>query len=301
MNIDELLPFYALDAVTDEERRFVEAQLAQDETLQAELEALRQATDVLALDTTPMLPPPAIKTALLDRVEASAAKATPAPIIAKHNRPRPSWLENLRARWAMPMMGFSMAVATFALIWAFTLFGRLQNTTAQLTTAQTTLQETETRLADANDMLAALDDQVEMLQTEISTLSVTNAALQEQIDGKNRQLAFYNDPTLSHIAVPGTDSSTKAAGMYSVDEAAQQAALWVWGMDILDEHETYQLWYIHDDQVASGGVFTVGEDGKAWIVYDSAETAPYNAIGVSIEPVGGSEMPSEEIVLLGSS
>ena len=37
MNIDELLPFYALDAVTDEERAFVEAALADSETLRDEL------------------------------------------------------------------------------------------------------------------------------------------------------------------------------------------------------------------------------------------------------------------------
>ena len=45
--IEELLPFYALDALTDEERQLVEAYLAEHPEARRELEGLNEAASAL--------------------------------------------------------------------------------------------------------------------------------------------------------------------------------------------------------------------------------------------------------------
>lgn len=301
MNSQELLPFYALDAVTEEERAFIEAQLAQDPSLRAELDELQAAADAIALSVAPMMPSPASKRQLLDRIDRALVSSV-SPAVAE---PGASWLERLlaawRTRWAMPAAGVSVALAGLALVWAFMLSGQLEALRAELARSAQEVGMLQTTVASKDAELARLNLEIAALSAEIDAISTINVTQQTQLDFKNEQLAFYNDPNLVHIDVPSTGLRERASGMFSIDPQNDLSALWVWGLDQLDADETYQIWYIDDQGIEGGSLFNVGDDGRAWLVFDSAEIPSYTTIGVSIEPAGGSQTPSDQIILLGSS
>ena len=315
MNARDLLPFYALDAVTDEERQFVEAQLAENEELRLELAELQTGVDAITYDVPPIEPTAATKRQLFERIERDLAKMPPTPDTVRSNSAQQTrwnqWYSQfdtwLRTRWRVPAFAVSIAFTLLFCIWAISLRTQLQTANLllaeaqqDLSTLQEDLQQVERELTTANDVIATLSGDVERLTDEVATLSVANEALQQQLDERTTTLAFYRDPTLTHFEVSGTDLQAEATGLFSIDESVMQAALWVTGLDVLDPDETYQLWYIGDDGVVSGGVFAVEGDGRASVLLDSAEIDPYNAIGISIEPAGGSETPSDLIVMLGS-
>ncbi|MGB1253840.1 MAG: anti-sigma factor domain-containing protein [Candidatus Promineifilaceae bacterium] len=301
MNVYDLLPFYALDAVTDEERRFVEQQLAQNELLQAELAQLQAGVDTLAYQVMPMTPSASVKTQLLERVEHSQEiKPIPLrPVQASRSRWQ-NWLDQWRRQWVMPAFVMTAALALLLCIWSFSLLGRLRSIEMQLADATQTIVRMQDDLDESSAEITALETTITTLNMDIERLTIANVALQQQLEERTTTLAFYRDPALEHFEVTGTDLQTTAVGLFSVDASVMQAALWVTGLEALDPNQTYQLWYIGEDGVVSGGVFVVEADGRASILIDSVEIDPYNAIGISIEPSGGSETPSDQIVMLGS-
>jgi anti-sigma-K factor RskA len=66
----------------------------------------------------------------------------------------------------------------------------------------------------------------------------------------------------------------------------------------LEEDQQFQLWLVRDSQRASGGVFSVDEDGYGSVWVSSPEPlASYTGFGITIEPAGGSAGPTGEKVL----
>ena len=65
--------------------------------------------------------------------------------------------------------------------------------------------------------------------------------------------------------------------------------------------QTYQFWYFRDDSTPPipGGTFSVGADGIGFMLIP-ADVGPVRGLGVSLEPEGGSEIPSASMLLQGS-
>src|SRR5512147_2046765 len=70
--IEELLPFYALDALSDEERQLVEGYLAEHPEARQQIEEMSQAASALPYSVTPVEPSSDAKRALMARVAADA-------------------------------------------------------------------------------------------------------------------------------------------------------------------------------------------------------------------------------------
>ena len=68
--IEELLPFYALDALTDEEKELVEAYLVEHPEVRAQVGELQSAVDAIPYGVKPVEPPRRLKNALMARVAA---------------------------------------------------------------------------------------------------------------------------------------------------------------------------------------------------------------------------------------
>ena len=107
--IEELLPFYALDALSDEERELVEAYLAEHPEVRAQINGLQSAAQALPYGVTPVEPERRIKDALMARVAVSQRSSISEQKQA--SRPR-------EKRWANLFPAFSFAVAMVAVIWA---------------------------------------------------------------------------------------------------------------------------------------------------------------------------------------
>lgn len=108
--IEELLPFYALDALTDEERELVESYLAEHPEARQQIDDLHSGASALPYGIAPLEPSRRAKESLMARVNADAA-ARAAPVqAARQPSPRP--------RFGNLFQAFSLGAAVVAIVWA---------------------------------------------------------------------------------------------------------------------------------------------------------------------------------------
>lgn len=259
-NMEELLTFYALDAVTDAERQQVEAYVASDPEARRRLDEMLRTASALPYASEPLDPPPALKRKLMDRVNADAQNrfAPPAPI-------RPSgwsrFFESILPRsgqWfpqALTMLSLFIALAVGA--WALS------------------------------------------LRNELKSLQVQTAQLQEEIAEQQEILAVIASPNARTFDVAGTDQQPESHGRLFTDSETGSAVLVVDGLQPLEAGKIYEFWLIKGDTPVAAGLFDVNNEGKAILQVSQAVTpGSYDAIGVSVEPVTGSEQPTGAIVML---
>jgi anti-sigma-K factor RskA len=79
--------------------------------------------------------------------------------------------------------------------------------------------------------------------------------------------------------------------------ALGRSALIVDGLAALPAGSTYELWYIDADGATPAGTFDVGDGGRRSVVL-AGEMAAGHTIGVTIEPSGGSDIPSTDPVIV---
>ena len=123
--IEELLPFYALDALTDEEHQLVEEYLQQHPEARQQVEEMRNTASALPLSVSPVEPSLRTKKALMARV---AADVRARSSVQSQPSSRVNRFENI-------FRVFSLGAAVAALIWAIFLniqVARLQNEIAGL-------------------------------------------------------------------------------------------------------------------------------------------------------------------------
>jgi anti-sigma factor RsiW len=70
--IEELLPFYALDALSDDEKKLVESYLAEHPEARTQMEDLQSGASALPYSVSAVEPPRHVKEALMRRVTADA-------------------------------------------------------------------------------------------------------------------------------------------------------------------------------------------------------------------------------------
>ena len=136
----------------------------------------------------------------------------------------------------------------------------------------------------------------------IVALVVWNINLQFRLDDQNevnsdRAILVDAIADASSITLlPGTDKVSGASGTL-VPEG--EVLLFVRDMPTIPPHREFQVWSIIDSRAASIGVFKPlrAPDRVVAFAFDFSES---DAIGVSIEPIGGSAAPTGHIVLLGT-
>jgi len=260
--MEELLTFYALDAVTDSERQQVEAYVAANPEARLRLDEMIRTASALAYASEPLAPPPALKRTLMDRVNADAEKrfAPPAPI---HTSAWSRFIESIQSRAGSL---FPQAVTVFSLFIAL-----------------------------------AVGAWGLSLRNEMKSLQAQTAQLQEQVKQQQEALALLTSPNAQTFFVPGTDHQPGSRGRLIADAETGLAVLVVDGLQQLEAGKTYEFWLIEGDKPpVAAGVFEVNEEGHATLkVSHTVTPGSYNAIGVSVEPEGGSVQPTGDIVMLG--
>jgi anti-sigma-K factor RskA len=104
-------------------------------------------------------------------------------------------------------------------------------------------------------------------------------------------------------AVPlmATDPSSRATGYVLISEDGDNGALVVDGLPQLDKSQQYQLWLIRDGQRISGAIFSTDERNYGGTrIRAPRSLLDYSAVGITIEPAGGSPQPTGHKVLDGS-
>ena len=215
--VEELLPFYALDALSDEERELVESYLAEHPEARQELEEMERAAAALPHSAIPVEPLPHVKEALMSRVVSDTEARTRSSAQSQPSR-RTLNLENL-------FRAFSLGAAAIAILWAVVLnvqVARLQSEIAAL-----------------NEQVAAQSESLEQIlanlpqENPVITVSLKGTEVQPQAQG---QLIANPDSQSAVLAIAGLPplepgktyqvwlidgGGPVSAGLLAVDEKGQ--------------------------------------------------------------------------------
>lgn len=301
-NIEALLPFYALDTLSDSENAQVAAWLADNPAAQAELAEMYQVTDQLAVAVKPIAPPPSIKSTLMQQIANDprtlpAKKAVPTrrqPAVAKK-----TFWQKIRQRQSSPAftaLGFAMAA--FAIIYAFTMRGQLDTLRQQNELLSAEISQQQASLATLQVATNTLSSQLATLGESNETLATINQEIQARIAYDEQMLAIYTAPTWEVARIVGTEFALTSSGYIVLDPESDQAVLAVSELEPLSTDFTYQLWLIRDDETrVSAGIFDSDPEGNSTHIFATETFNTFEAIGVSIEPAGGSEQPTGATVM----
>ena len=284
--IEELLAFYALDALNDEEKELVEAYLKEHPEARQQIEEMGRAVSALPYGVAPVEPSPRSKEALMRRV---AADQRASSLLQKQaSRPRVMRLGNI-------FQAFSMGVATVAIVWAVILNTQL----AQLRNEVLTLRNAIVAQANSLEQINELRNEVSTLRKAVVAQANSLEQINQSVDQINAKLPQEIPSAVLTISLKGTDVQPQAQGQLIVDPNSESAVLVIAGLDQLEAGKTYQVWLIDGGTPVSAGLLTVDENGQGvFIVTSEAAIGSFNALGISIEPEGGSPQPTGDIVVL---
>ena len=296
---EELFPFYALDALTAEEREEVERYVAADPAAQMRLAELTAAAMELGATAPPLSPSLAVKANLMARVAADVgtpvagsqtaarqqtaeAAGTPVPqqpaaanrAAQPKNRERRSW-------WSwVPAVGFAAAVLGLLL-------------------AGGLLLRQGRQLDQLQGQVATLEQTVSDLEGDLGGLRVQNEELRGQLQAREDQLASLLVPGAITVALGDlTGEHPEAQGALTLNPASGEGVLSVANLPPLTAEQTYQAWLIVEGTPVSAGTFLVDDSGAASHFISDARPGAFEAVGVSIEPAGGSEQPTPDQIIL---
>ena len=259
--IEELLPFYALDALSEEEKEEVESYLAKHPEARIQLQELQTGASALPHSVAPVEPPRHVKEALMKRVtsDMQARELSSGRAAASASEPvqRGPWFGNL-------FRLLSLSAAAIALIWAF-----------------------------------VLNAQVRRLQEEIASLNEQVAAQSQSIDHLIQILPQTNESDVITVSLKSTRDQSRPLGQLIANPNDKSAVVVISGLPPLEPGKTYQVWLIGDAPV-SAGLLTVDEHGQSVLIITSEESiGSFKSLGISIEPEGGSKQPTaDQIVVL---
>ncbi len=103
------------------------------------------------------------------------------------------------------------------------------------------------------------------------------------------------------VSLSATDAAPSATGFVLISADGSDGALIVDGLPPLEEEQEYQLWLIRDGERTSGAVFSTDERSYAGMrIRAPRSLLDYSAVGITIEPAGGSAYPTGAQVLRGT-
>ncbi|MBM7829745.1 anti-sigma-K factor RskA [Agromyces cerinus] len=250
---------YALDAVDAEERAAVERALAEDAELRDEADGFAETAALLTGAAEPVEPPPALKSRLLAQLDGLAQQL---PDAAAPDVP------------AAATVPAASPVAP-------------QAPRAPGPAARAAKRRWFQR---PGAIIAAAAASVVLIAGAIIGVAWTGP----NGWGAQREMAAIAE-------APDVESSThelEGGGAVTLYWSAEQgrSGVVVEGLPDVGEASTYELWYIDDAGAQSAGTFDVAE-GETWRVLEG-DFAPGVAVGVTVEPAGGSPQPTTEPIVV---
>ena len=115
------------------------------------------------------------------------------------------------------------------------------------------------------------------------------------------RLEFATSPGgMRAIPLSPADTASSATGFVLISADGEDGALVVDGLPPLGESQQYQLWLIHDGRRTSGAIFSTDEKSYGGTrIRAPRPLTEYSAVGITIEPTGGSDQPTGSQVLGG--
>lgn len=109
-------------------------------------------------------------------------------------------------------------------------------------------------------------------------------------------------PTVREITLRGVDDSGQVVASLRcriiVSPNSESAVMVAENFPVLDDTSTYQVWLRRDGEINSLGVFQVDAAGSGLLIFTADVLAqPFESIGVTVEPLGGSTEPTTPSVV----
>ena len=167
--IEELLAFYALDALNEEEKELVEAYLKGHPEARQQVEEMGRAVSALPYGVPPVEPSPRSKEALMSRV---AADQRAAPSTRKQpSLPRRMGFENL-------FRALSLGAAALAIVWVIVL-------SAQVSRLRNEISALSLALAAQSNQLEQINAQLpQATPSAVITVALKGTDIQPQAQGQ---------------------------------------------------------------------------------------------------------------------
>jgi anti-sigma-K factor RskA len=131
----------------------------------------------------------------------------------------------------------------------------------------------------------------------ILALGALNLLLWQRV---NQTEAFLSQGGMQAVPLIPSDPASPATGFVLVSADGDDGALVVDGLPPLGENQQYQLWLSREGERASGAIFSTDENSYGGTrIRAPRSLRDYSAVGITIEPAGGSAEPTGERVLGG--
>ncbi len=133
---------------------------------------------------------------------------------------------------------------------------------------------------------------------QIRELRQEQAALTERLSAERAAIGMLAYPnTQIHMIVPDVQNLT---GSVLVDKDRPMAVLLLWNLPRLDATQSYQIWLVNarGDRISAGFILPADGEFTTALVQSAVPLGEFIAIGVTVEPAGGSEQPTGERLLV---
>ncbi|MBT4073652.1 MAG: anti-sigma factor [Chloroflexi bacterium] len=296
---------YALDALEDEERDLVEAHLTECAECTSELEELMEGAASLAFAVPPVAPPAALADRINTVIDAEIALATPEtitpPAFTMAPPRRTPWYASPRLAWGVSsgLAAAFVGVVAIAAVTGIQLNDRVDELEAQVAIQDSNINTVSASLTGMElDAERALDDEVQ----QVSLLQESADTLEQQVnDLRWLQYVTSTGAWSTPSFFSGGQQPQAPQGMLITHASGEEALLMVNGLAPAPVGMEYQVWLTYEGIVIPGRTFTVDRNGYAVVKLDlSGDATEYIGASVTVEPVGGSVLPSDLVVLEGT-
>ena len=294
-NPSDLAAAYALNALSPEETADYERHLASSADARREADSFGEVAATLGLDAEPVQPSPALRSSILSaiattpqlpRQDAPATRSGTTDAAAPAAAPAPVAATQAGLPEAQPVIPTTVPARPTTK--AAT--GRPASSSAQ-------------RRADRrwySQPLAFAVAAVALVAVLLGVNTVTSALNGGNGLNEALQLAQINaqpDAQRETIKLTNINDEQRVVATLVWSGELGQSALIVDGLTALTEEQIYELWYIGEDGPISAGTFNTDRMGSSWQILDGT-MASGDAVGVTVEPAGGSEQPTTDPLIV---
>ncbi len=256
----ELAGPYALDILSDADRRTFEHHLPLCAECQAEVTDARAVAAGLAHTVEAVDPPAALRARVLEAATATDHTTTVPGVPASRAGVLP---------WALAAAA-SIAAVVLGLGWWNTA-GRLARTENELQAARQTLAAAQSRVADA----------------------------QSVADRLTRELSVLSAPDVVRVDLKGQPAAPAASGRVHWSRS-RGATFTAANLPPLEAGRVYQLWFVTAGAPVSAAIVTPDAAGRLETVMPSPAGVEPTAFALTVEPAGGSPGPTGAMFLVGA-
>ena len=134
----------------------------------------------------------------------------------------------------------------------------------------------------------------------IISLGVGNLTMLKRID---REVTDSIEAGLQTIKLTGTEFAPSAKGTLVISTDGKHGILFVDGLPILEARRVYQAWLGEIQAPLNAGLIDLSDRGYGWLEVNSGDKrlTDYPLFRITVEPAGGSPIPSGNTVLLHST